>query len=126
MLIPFAPYIRVDQRLTPSDAPQVYLEDIKRAREILHSESTDMWTDLNIGCLPERIILRKRFRVCDIQCGTTQDLGIQCIDQSLLIDNLASRDVGDVWLAGMVMAVVRKNGEFLCAEEMGCLRSQRK
>jgi hypothetical protein len=125
MLIPFAPYVRVDQWLTPSDAPQVYFEDIQGARGILHPKRTDMWADLDIGCLPERIILRKRFRVCDIKCGTTQDSRIQCMDQCLLIDNFAARDVRHVRLARMVMRVVRENGEFLSAEEMGCLWSKR-
>lgn len=77
-----------------------------------------MRRDEHIRCVPQRVIFRQRLRVYHVQRGATDLLGLQCVDQRFLVDDLAARDVGDVRPARVAFVEELELG---CREEVRCV-----
>jgi len=72
---------------------QIRKQHIKRPLAVLCAQPTNMRRDNDIFGIPQRIVLRQRLRIHDVERGTAQLAIVQRLDQSGLVDDLAARDV---------------------------------
>lgn len=84
-----------------------------------------MWTNLQIRCIPQWVILWQRFRIRDINSSTTQAPILQRRNQGLLVQDFSTRNIRYIGFRERVLAVLGEKAEFLCANEMRGLRGER-
>jgi hypothetical protein len=121
------PPIHNIKHLLPLLPPRPVLnEQPIRPLPILPPQCTNMWRDNRILRRPQRIPLRQRLRIRNIQCRTEENLIIQSLDKGRLIDQPASRDVNDEAGTGFLVrgggrgVSLSQYGELGGAEEVFC------
>lgn len=77
-----------------------------------------MRTNLDIRHIPQRMILRQRLRIRNVQRRTTQLATLQRIYQRILIEDLAARDVREVGFGMARWCMRTEDREFLGAQEV--------
>lgn len=106
------PVNQVKHLLSTFPPLQIRKQHIKRPLAVLCAQPTNMRRDDDILGIPQRIVLRQRLRIHDVERGTAQLAVVQRLDQSGLVDDLAARDVDHEG------AAAGENVEFGSAEQV--------
>ena len=120
--IPLLPIYLINQLPPIPHPPQILPQYLKSPLSIHSRRPTNVWRNQAIRRIPQRIIFRQRLRICNIEGGAADLLGLESLDESCLVDDLAAGDVGyegTRWVAGV------EELEFWGGEEVGCFLAGR-